>query len=93
MKGLRGGTATVTRTAKGVTLVLHGLRFARDAAMDGLVTHDAKTGSVYAALSLRGADGSTRAFVLSWSTNEAGGFAAARGSSDTRPLLLVLRAP
>ncbi|HEY3612559.1 MAG TPA: alpha/beta hydrolase, partial [Gaiellales bacterium] len=93
VKGLRGGTATVTRTAKGVTLVLHGLRFVRDAALDGLVTHDATTGSVYAALSMRSADGATRAFVLSWSTSEASGYAAARGSSDTRALLLVLRAP
>ncbi len=93
VKGLRGGTATVTRTAKGVTLVLHGLRFVRDAALDGIVTQDAGTGSVFATLSLRGADGSARSFVLSWSTNEANGYAAARGSSDGRPLLLVLRAP
>ena len=52
-----------------------------------------KSGSVYAALSLRAADGSTRAFVLAWNTKQAKGYAAARGSADGRPLLLVLRAP
>ena len=93
VKGLRGGSATVTRTARGVTLALHGVRFVRDAALDGVVTHDSTSGSVYAALSLRAADGSTRAFVLSWSTSQVNGYAAARGSSNGRPLLLVLRAP
>ncbi|MDX6539923.1 MAG: hypothetical protein QOI71_1533, partial [Gaiellales bacterium] len=93
VKGLRGGSATVTRRSTGLTLVLHGLRFVRDASLEGLVTHDTTTGSVYAALSLRAADTSTRAFVLSWSTNQIRGYAAARGSSDTRPLLLVLPAP
>jgi pimeloyl-ACP methyl ester carboxylesterase len=93
VKGLRGGTATVTRSAKGVALALHGMRFVRDAALDGGVTHDATTGSVFATLALRAADGSTRSFVLSWSTKQPNGYAAARGSSDGRPLLLVLRAP
>ena len=92
VKGLRGGSAAVTRRGTVLTLALHGLRFVRDASLDGLVTHDSTTGSVYAALSLRAADGSTRAFVLSWSTNQVKGYAAARGSSNTRPLLLVLRA-
>jgi pimeloyl-ACP methyl ester carboxylesterase len=93
VKGLRGGSATVTRRTAGVTLTLRGLCFVRDAALDGLVTHDSKTGSVYAALSMRAADGSTRAFVLTWNTKQAKGYAAARGSADGRPLLLVLRAP
>ena len=83
----------MTRARPGLTLTLRGLRFVRDAALDGLVTHDSKTGSVYAALTLRAADGSTRAFVLTWNTNQAKGYAAARGSADGRPLLLVLRAP
>ncbi|MDX6562611.1 MAG: hypothetical protein QOD65_2425 [Gaiellales bacterium] len=93
VKGLRGGSAAVLRRATGVTLTLRGLRFVRDAALDGLVTYDGKTGSVYAALSLHAADGSTRAFVLTWNTKQAKGYAAARGSADGRPLLLVLRAP
>ena len=93
VKGLRGGTAAVTRRANGLTLTLSGLRFVRDAALDGLVTHDHTTGSVYAALSMRAADGSTRAFVLTWNAKQAKGYAAARGSADGRPLLLVLRAP
>jgi hypothetical protein len=91
--GLRGGSATVTRRATGLTLTLRGLRFVRDAALDGLVTHDSETGSVYAALSMRATDGSTRAFVLTWNSKAAKGYAAARGSADGRPLLLVLRAP
>jgi pimeloyl-ACP methyl ester carboxylesterase len=90
--GLRGGTASVTRHGTTTALTLHGMRFVRDAAIDGLVTHDSKTGSVFATLTLRAADG-TRAFVLTWSTSQVKGYAAARGSSDGRPLLLVLRAP
>ena len=85
--------ALVTRRGTRVTLTLHGSRFVRDAALDGLVTHDGKTGSVYAAVTLRGGDGSLRAFVLTWNTSQAKGYAAARGSVDTRPLLLVLPAP
>jgi pimeloyl-ACP methyl ester carboxylesterase len=91
--GLRGGAAAVARHGTALTLTLRALRFVRDAACDGLVTYDAKTGSVYAALSLRAADGVSRTFVLTWNTNQAKGYAAARGSSDGRPLLLVLRAP
>ena len=91
--GLRGGSALVTRRDRGVTLALRGLRFVRDAALDGIVTHDHETGSVYAALTLGGADGSSRAFVLTWNTKQVKGYAAARGSADGRPLLLVLRAP
>ena len=93
VKGLRGGTASVTRRGTGLTLGLRGLRFVRDAALDGLVTHDTKTGSVFAAVTLRAADGSSRAFVVTWNTNQLKGYAAARGSADGRPLLLVLRAP
>ena len=93
VKGLRGGSAVVTRRGTGLTLTLRGMRFARDASLDGLVTHDSKTGSVYAALTLRAADGSARAFVLTWNTTQVKGYAAARGSADGRPLLLVLRAP
>lgn len=93
VKGLRGGSAVVTRRGTGLTLTLRGMRFVRDAALDGLVTHDSKTGSVYAALTLRAADGSARAFVLTWNTTQVKGYAAARGSADGRPLLLVLRAP
>ena len=92
IRGLRGGTATVARHGTTTTLQLHGMRFVRDAAIDGLVTHDSKTGSVFATLTLRAADG-TRAFVLTWSTNQARGYAAARGSANGRPLILVLRAP
>ena len=66
------------------------MRFVRDATLDGLVTHDGETGSVYAAVTLRAADGSLRAFVLTWNTHQAKGYAAARGSADGRPLLLVL---
>jgi pimeloyl-ACP methyl ester carboxylesterase len=91
--GLRGGVALVTRRGTGVTLTLRGLRFVRDAALDGVVNHDSKTGSVYAAVTLRGGDGSLRAFVLTWNTNQVKGYAAARGSVDTRALLLVLPAP
>jgi pimeloyl-ACP methyl ester carboxylesterase len=91
--GLRGGSALVTRRGTGLTLALRGLRFVRDAALDGIVTHDRETGSVYAALSMHAADGSSRAFVLTWSTRQVKGYAAARGSADGRPLLLVLRAP
>ena len=91
--GLRGGSALVTRRGTGVTLTLRGLRFVSDATLDGVVTNDGKTGSVYAAVTLRGNDGSLRAFVLTWNTNRAKGYAAARGSVDTRALLLVLPAP
>jgi hypothetical protein len=42
---------------------------------------------------MHAADGSSRAFVLTWSTRQVKGYAAARGSADGRPLLLVLRAP
>jgi hypothetical protein len=69
------------------------MRFARDVSLDGLVTNDAKTGSVYAALSVNAADGTQRALVLTWNTTQAKGYAAARGSADGRSLLLVLRAP
>ena len=91
--GLRGGAALVTRRGTLVTLTLRGSRFVSDAALDGIVTHDGKTGSVYAAVTLRGRDGSLRAFVLTWNTSQAKGYAAARGSVDTRALLLVLPAP
>ena len=91
--GLRGGVALVTRRGTTVSLTLRGVRFVRDAALDGVVNHDTKTGSVYAGVTLRGADGSLRAFVLTWNTNQAKGYAAARGSVDTRALLLVLPAP
>ena len=91
--GLRGGSALVTRSGTQVTLALHGMRFVRDAALDGLVTHDSATGSVFASLTLRAADGSLRAFVLTWSTHQVGGLGSARGSSDGRPLLLVLKLP
>jgi pimeloyl-ACP methyl ester carboxylesterase len=91
--GLRGGSATVTRAAASVTLTLHGVRFVRDLALDGVVSHDTGTGSVYAAVTLRAPDDVARTFVLSWSTTQARGYAAARGSADGRSLLLVLPAP
>ncbi len=93
VKGLRGGSASVTRRGTGLTLGLRGLRFVRDVALDGLVTHDSKTGSVYAAVTVRAADGSSRALLVTWNTNQVKGYAAARGSADGRSLLLVLRAP
>ena len=83
----------MTRRGTGLTLTLRGLRFVRDAALDGLVTHDSKTGSVYAALSLRAADGSSARVRAHLEHEQAKGYAAARGSADGRPLLLVLRAP
>ena len=91
--GLRGGSALVTRRTTGVTLTLHGMRFVRDAALDGLVTYDSATGSVFASVTLRAADGSLRPFVLTWSTHQIGGLGSARGSSNGRPLLLVLKLP
>jgi hypothetical protein len=91
--GLRGGSALVTRRGAQVTLVLRGMRFVRDATLDGLVTHDDATGSVFASVTLRAADGSLRTFVLTWSTHQIRGLGAARGSSDGRPLLLVLKTP
>jgi pimeloyl-ACP methyl ester carboxylesterase len=91
--GLRGGVALVARRGTTVTLTLRGVRFVSDAALDGIVTNDSKTGSVYAAVTLRGGDGSLRAFVLTWNTNQVKSYAAARGSVDTRALLLVLPAP
>ena len=75
--GLRGGAALVTRRATGVTLALTGMRFVRDAALDGLVTYDSATGSVFASVTLRGADGSLRPFVLTWSTHQIGGLGSA----------------
>jgi hypothetical protein len=91
--GLRGGSALVTRRDTHVTLTLRGMRFVRDAALDGLVTHDETTGSVFASVTLRAADGSLRPFVLTWSTHQIGGLGTARGSSSGRPLLLVLKMP
>jgi hypothetical protein len=91
--GLRGGSAAVRRRPAGVTLQLEGMRFVRDAALDGLVNYDSATGSVFASVTLRGADGSLRPFVLTWSTRQIGGLGSARGSSDGRPLLLVLELP
>ena len=91
--GLRGGFAVVNRRGTTATLTLRGLRFVSDAALDGIVSNDSKTGSVYAAVTLRGSDGSLRSFVLTWNTNQIKGYAAARGSVDTRALLLVLPAP
>ena len=91
--GLRGGSALVTRRDTHVTLTLSGMRFVRDAALDGLVTHDEATGSVFASVTLRAADGSLRPFVLTWSTHQIGGLGTARGSSAGRPLLLVLKMP
>jgi pimeloyl-ACP methyl ester carboxylesterase len=91
--GLRGGSALVTRKGTQVTLALHGMRFVRDASLDGLVTHDTATGSVFASVTLRAADGSLRPLVLTWSTHQIGGLGTARGSSDGRPLLLVLKMP
>jgi pimeloyl-ACP methyl ester carboxylesterase len=91
--GLRGGSALVTRRDTHVTLTLRGMRFVRDAALDGLVTHDETTGSVFASVTLRAADGSLRPFVLTWSTHQIGGLGTARGSSSGRPLLLVLKLP
>jgi hypothetical protein len=93
VQGLRGGSAVVTRRAGVLTLSLKSVRFVRDAALDGVVTNDTTSGSVYAALTLTAADGSARAFVLTWDTKQAKGYAAARGSAEGRPLLLVLRAP
>jgi pimeloyl-ACP methyl ester carboxylesterase len=91
--GLRGGSAVVTRRGAQITLVLRGMRFVRDATLDGLVTHDDTTGSVFASVTLRASDGSLRPFVLTWSTHQIGGLGAARGSSGGRPLLLVLKMP
>jgi hypothetical protein len=91
--GLRGGSAVVTRRPTGVTLALKGMRFVRDAALDGLVNYDSATGGVFASVTLRGADGSLRPFVLTWSTHQIGGLGSARGSSAGRPLLLVLKLP
>ena len=51
------------------------MRFVRDATLDGLVTHDDATGSVFASVTLRAADGSLRPFVLTWSTHQIGGLA------------------
>ena len=93
VKGLRGGSATVTRHGTTVSLTLRAMRFVRDAAIDGLVTHDSATGTVFATVTMHAADGSAREFVLTWSTRQVTGYAVARGSVDTRPLLLVLRAP
>jgi hypothetical protein len=91
--GLRGGAALVTRRPTGVTLTLKAMRFVRDAALDGLVNYDSSTGSVFASVTLRGADGSLRPFVLTWSAHQIGGLGSARGSSAGRPLLLVLKLP
>ncbi len=91
--GLRGGSALVTRRDTHVTLTLRGMRFVRDATLDGLVTHDEATGSVFASVTLRASDGSLRPFVLTWSTHQIGGLGTARGSSAGRPLLLVLKMP
>jgi hypothetical protein len=91
--GLRGGSALVTRRGPGLTLTLSGVRFVRDVGIDGFVTHDTSTGSVYGVLTLRAADGSARTLVVTWSTRQPAGYASARGSADGRPLLLVLRAP
>jgi pimeloyl-ACP methyl ester carboxylesterase len=92
--GLRGGSALVARRgATALTLTLEGMRFVRDAALDGLVTYDSATGSVFASVSLRAADGSLRPFVLTWSTHQVNGLGSARGSSAGRPLLLVLKFP
>jgi hypothetical protein len=84
---------TTGKTGLALTLGLHAMRFVRDAALSGTVSYDASTGSVYAAVSLVGSDGSVRAFVITWDTTQARGFASARGSSDGHALLLVLRAP
>jgi hypothetical protein len=91
--GLRGGSALVTRRGTTATLALRGLRFVRDATLDGLVTYDSAKGGVFASLTQRAADGSQRTFVLTWSTHQAGGLGSARGSSNGRPLLLVLKLP
>ena len=58
------------------------MRFVRDAALDGLVTYDSATGSVFASVTLRAADGSLRPFVLTWSTHQIGGLGSARGSEQ-----------
>ena len=77
----------MTRAGTRLTLTLRGMRFVRDAAVDGLVTHDSATGSVYAAVTLRATDGVARTFVLTWNANQVKGYAAARGSADGRSLL------
>src|SRR4029077_17233547 len=56
--GLRGGVALVARRGTTRPPPPRGRRFVRDGALDGIVTHDGKTGSVYAAVTLRGSDGS-----------------------------------
>ncbi len=61
VKGLRGGSAVVTRRAGVLTLSLKGVRFVRDASLDGIVTTTARRGSVYASAHADGADGSARA--------------------------------
>ncbi|HET6174884.1 MAG TPA: alpha/beta hydrolase [Gaiellales bacterium] len=91
--GLRGGSASVIRSGTHVSLTAHGMRFVRDAALEGIVSYDSATGSVFASVTLSAADGSQRPFVLSWSTHQVGGLGTARGSSSGRPLLLVLKFP
>ena len=69
------------------------MRFVRDATLDGLVTHDDATGSVFASVTLRAADGSLRTFVLTWNTHQIRGLRRRSRLSDGRPLLLVLKTP
>ena len=81
--GLRGGSATVTPRPAGLTLTLRGLRFVRDAALDGLVTHDSDRQRLRSALDARSRrfDARVRAHL----EHEAGGgLAAARGSAGGR---------
>ena len=85
---------SVTRRGTGLTLALRGLRFVRDAALDGLVTHDTQDRQRLRRASRCARPTARAARSCSPGTRtRSKGYAAARGSADGRPLLLVLRAP
>ena len=91
--GLRGGSALVTRRGTQVTLALRGMRFVRDAALDGLVTHDERDRQrvrVGHAARGRRLAAPVRADLEHAPDRRA---RRRRGSSAGRPLLLVLKMP
>ncbi len=90
--GLRGGTFSIVPTAAGYQLVLAGLRWTEDLAVDGTVDWNQVTGAVSADIKLD-ALGHAGALHLAWNDRDADARATLDGTVDGRALAATRMAP
>ena len=90
--GLRGGTFSIVATATGYQLVLAGLRWTEDLAVDGTVDWNQATGAVSAEVTLD-APGHSGTVHLAWNDRDADALATLDGTVDGHVLAATRLAP